>query len=182
MSKATECVDNTGKHLGWLIFCPACQCGHQFATGRWTFNGDTEKPTFSPSMLVKSNTQENIERGGWMPVQNRKKDSSLRVPMNMMSEQRAQQNHCGQTLARLRERGGMSPFEILCNLNGAGLWDGVPTDQDEAILTARVEKWLKDVEASRPAVCHSFVRDGRIQFLADCTHAMAGQTVDLPEV
>lgn len=28
--------------------------------------------------------------------------------------------------------------------------------------------------------CHSFVTDGRIQFLGDCTHALAGQTVDLP--
>jgi|CXWL01.1.fsa_nt_gi hypothetical protein len=28
-------------------------------------------------------------------------------------------------------------------------------------------------------VCHSFVTDGRIQFLNDCTHAMAGQTVAL---
>jgi len=32
------------------------------------------------------------------------------------------------------------------------------------------------------SVCHSFVRDGRIEFLSDCTHALAGQTVDLPEV
>lgn len=31
-------------------------------------------------------------------------------------------------------------------------------------------------------VCHSFVRDGRIQFLGDCTHSLAGQTVDLPEI
>ncbi|WP_027489383.1 DUF6527 family protein [Rhodanobacter sp. OR92] len=31
-------------------------------------------------------------------------------------------------------------------------------------------------------ICHSFVRDGRIQFLGDCTHALAGQTVDLPEI
>lgn len=30
------------------------------------------------------------------------------------------------------------------------------------------------------SLCHSFVRDGRIQFLSDCTHALAGQTVDLP--
>ncbi|WP_375495931.1 DUF6527 family protein [uncultured Nostoc sp.] len=30
-------------------------------------------------------------------------------------------------------------------------------------------------------VCHSFVIDGRIQFLSDCTHALAGQTVDVPE-
>ncbi len=30
-------------------------------------------------------------------------------------------------------------------------------------------------------VCHSFVTDGRIQFLYDCTHALAGRTVDLPD-
>lgn len=27
--------------------------------------------------------------------------------------------------------------------------------------------------------CHSFVRDGQIQFLGDCTHALAGKTVSL---
>lgn len=31
-----------------------------------------------------------------------------------------------------------------------------------------------------PAVCHSFVADGCIQFLNDCTHPLAGKTVDLP--
>jgi hypothetical protein len=30
-------------------------------------------------------------------------------------------------------------------------------------------------------VCHSFVTDGQIQFLSDCTHALAGQTVSLPD-
>jgi len=30
--------------------------------------------------------------------------------------------------------------------------------------------------------CHSFVRDGRIEFLGDCTHPLAGHTVDLPEI
>jgi hypothetical protein len=30
-------------------------------------------------------------------------------------------------------------------------------------------------------LCHSFVRDGRIEFLGDCTHKLAGQTVELPE-
>lgn len=29
-------------------------------------------------------------------------------------------------------------------------------------------------------VCHSWVRDGRIEFLGDCTHALKGQTVDVP--
>jgi len=28
-------------------------------------------------------------------------------------------------------------------------------------------------------VCHSFVRAGRIEFLGDCTHKLAGQTVPL---
>lgn len=31
-------------------------------------------------------------------------------------------------------------------------------------------------------ICHSFVKEGKIQFLDDCTHALAGQTVDLPEM
>jgi hypothetical protein len=31
-----------------------------------------------------------------------------------------------------------------------------------------------------PLVCHSFVTDGWIQYLGDCTHALAGQTVELP--
>jgi hypothetical protein len=35
---------------------------------------------------------------------------------------------------------------------------------------------------TRSEVCHSFVRDGRIEFLGDCTHALAGKTVDLPEI
>ena len=30
--------------------------------------------------------------------------------------------------------------------------------------------------------CHSFVRDGKIQFLNDSTHKLAGQTVELPEI
>ena len=30
------------------------------------------------------------------------------------------------------------------------------------------------------SLCHSFVTDGRIHFLGDCTHALSGQSVDLP--
>ncbi|NBW17017.1 MAG: ammonia monooxygenase [Caulobacteraceae bacterium] len=39
-----------------------------------------------------------------------------------------------------------------------------------------------DTPEGCPSVCHSFVTDGRIQFLDDCTHALRGQTVDLPEI
>ena len=31
-------------------------------------------------------------------------------------------------------------------------------------------------------VCHSFVTDGKIQFLGDCTHDLKNQTVYLPEI
>lgn len=34
--------------------------------------------------------------------------------------------------------------------------------------------WQTDVPR-----CHSFVRAGRIEFLSDCTHPLAGQTVDM---
>jgi hypothetical protein len=29
-------------------------------------------------------------------------------------------------------------------------------------------------------VCHSFVTDGKIQFLSDCTHSLANTTVEIP--
>lgn len=36
-----------------------------------------------------------------------------------------------------------------------------------------------DIECDR---CHSFITDGMIQFLSDCMHPLAGQTVELPEI
>jgi hypothetical protein len=71
--------------------CPACKHKHIFDK-RWTFNGDVNKPTFSPSLLCR-----------WAE-------------------------------------------------NG-------------------VQK-----------VCHSFVKDGNIQFLGDCTHELANKTVEIPEL
>ena len=82
------------------FWCPACQEAHWVAVGPksvwpntliWQFNGDCEKPTINPSLLV-------------------------RYPMP----------------------GG--------------------------------EKR-----------CHSFIRDGKIQYLGDCTHGMAGKTVEIPD-
>jgi len=96
MSIAKAYESNSGQTIGWMIYCPACQLAHQFPLDRWSFNGDPDRPTFSPSMLA---------------------------------------------------------------------WRDVPGPDGQ------------DVRES----CHSFVRDGRIEYLGDCTHAMAGQTVDLPE-
>ena len=43
--------------------------------------------------------------------------------------------------------------------------------------------YYNETEDEWPSViCHSFITDGRIDFLSDCTHALAGKTVELPEV
>lgn len=43
---------------------------------------------------------------------------------------------------------------------------------------------LWNVGGANPSIpiCHSFIREGRIQFLSDCTHDLAGQTVEIPEL
>ena len=46
-----NCSDQNGNIIGYMIFCTACGCGHLF-DARWTFNGNYEKSTFRPSMLV----------------------------------------------------------------------------------------------------------------------------------
>lgn len=49
------------------------------------------------------------------------------------------------------------------------------TDDEHARIMAGETIDLPDT------ICHSFVTDGNIQFLADCTHVLAGQTVPLPD-
>ncbi len=36
-----------------IVFCPGCKEIHRFDS-RWEWDGDVDKPTFSPSMLVTS--------------------------------------------------------------------------------------------------------------------------------
>lgn len=102
------------------IFCPACGHAHQFTTGIWDWDGNEEKPTFTPSMLVHEHW---YLPDDWEPEQSKDADGNW-----------------------LYEPDGI-------HLLGA-------------------------VYGGR---CHSFVRDGKIQFLNDCQHALAGQTVDLPD-
>lgn len=85
----------TEEHHAWRFHCPGCGFGHSFDS-RWTFNGDTVKPTFTPSLLVR---------------------------------------------------------------------------------TERLEG-----EKRVPVLCHSFVTDGQIRFLNDCTHDLAGKTVPLEPI
>ena len=95
------------------IECPGCGCSHIFDQ-KWTFNGNMDKPTFSPSMLIISvdcpNPLEHDENG-----------------------------------------------KLVLGPDGR-------------------------VKGAKDRVCHSFVRDGMIQFLSDCTHGLVGQTVEIPEI
>jgi hypothetical protein len=88
-----------------FFYCPGCQSRHLIKVKThqnrrgWGFNGNHDKPTFTPSVLVT--------------------------------------------------------------------YDGPDAGQE------------RDGDRAPPARCHSFVTDGKIQFLGDSTHALAGQTVAL---
>ena len=38
-----------------------------------------------------------------------------------------------------------------------------------------------NVKLGEGGICHSFVDNGYIRFLNDCTHELAGKTVEIPE-
>ena len=79
---------NTGtKDKGYAFYCAGCKT-HHYVTDKWEFNGDYDKPTFSPSLLCKG---------------------------------------------------------------------------------------------SHP-VCHSFIKAGKIEYLSDCEHEFAGQTLDMEDI
>lgn len=40
---------------------------------------------------------------------------------------------------------------------------------------------VRSGDKNGPTVCHSFVRNGTIQYLGDCTHEFKGQTVPMEE-
>ena len=75
---------------------------------------------------------------------------------------------------------------------GAWSWDG---DRDrptvEPSIRVRGTRPITNDEYRRlragepvtpePRLCHSFLRKGQLEFLADCTHALAGRTIALPD-
>lgn len=108
-----------GDRLGY--WCQGCESLHQVAVGegprpRWGWNGDAERPTFTPSVLVTG--RDFTEKGE-------------------------------------------ADFEAW---HAAGCPKPVPEFE------------------SKDIVCHTFITDGRVQFLGDCTHQYAGQTLDLPDL
>lgn len=134
MSRAKVMIDSAGRFWAMRIWCPACKWADDgtphahvlqvdwtppgmerspdMHPDLWGFNGDLERPTFTPSLLLRYDRHE-------PPV----------------------------TVSNMAE------------------WERQP--------------WPQKVV---PYVCHSFINAGRIQFLGDCTHELAGQTVDLLEI
>jgi len=60
------------------------------------------------------------------------------------------------------------------------------SDLEKPTISPSIHVWdfQKDANGkivSRTTKCHSFVTEGKIQYLGDCNHPLANQTVDLPE-
>ena len=54
---ARRVVDAAGKPSGevmWWFHCPGCDELHAYSVPRWTRTGTDDKPTFKPSLLVRS--------------------------------------------------------------------------------------------------------------------------------
>lgn len=113
MSAGSPVVLRTTSGHGLIFWCPGCNEPHaiEYGADRWTWDGNMEAPTLSPSILVRSGHYAGPNGGCW------------------------------------------------CQ------WD---------------EEHPNDPTKFKCGVCHSDVRAGRIEFLNDCTHALAGQTVPLP--
>ena len=58
-------------------------------------------------------------------------------------------------------------------------WNG---SLDKPTFSPSFLEWCNKKDGTVISRCHSFIRDGRIEFLNDCTHELKGQTVDLPEI
>lgn len=99
-------------------------------------------------------------------------------------------------MARIRAAGSNGELTFYCTgcnsrhmvRHGEGVgprwcWNG---DADLPTLFPSVLVTYNGSDAGKngapPAVCHSFVKDGQIQYLTDCTHHLAGKTVELPEL
>jgi hypothetical protein len=74
----------------------------------------------------------------------------------------------GDGLHMLPIRGGKSP---------SWDWNG---DLDAPTLNPSI--LTRSSNADGPSVCHSYLRAGVFDFLTDCTHALAGQSVPMPDL
>ena len=67
---------------------------------------------------------------------------------------------------------------IAKNNCGFPIW-GYNGDNDNPTVTPSIK--VEYHGADKDTICHSFIKDGKIEYLQDCTHELAGKTVELPE-
>jgi hypothetical protein len=68
------------------------------------------------------------------------------------------------------------PFTVKTNIPGRPVWEW-----NGDLVHGTFAPSLLCNSQHPPSRCHSFVRNGRIEFLGDCHHELKGQTVDVPE-
>lgn len=76
---------------------------------------------------------------------------------------------------------GCKSAHSICTAGGSPswTWDG---NVDAPTFSPSINvRYNFKPEDGGPDICHSFVRGGMIEFLGDCTHALVGQTVPLPD-
>lgn len=74
---------------------------------------------------------------------------------------------------------GPIPTRMLpVGVNHGWKWNG---DTEKPTITPSIRTSYLEY-GKKEVICHSYVTDGKIQFLDDCTHVFAGQTLDLLEV
>ncbi len=67
MSKVSRVTNKDGSTYGWMFRCPGCKSAYEYSVGlhcadhRWTFNGDEDKPTFTPSILSRSKVGDELK-------------------------------------------------------------------------------------------------------------------------
>lgn len=57
-------------------------------------------------------------------------------------------------------------------------WGFNDNEERPTFTPSILARWTEGIEEKK-MVCHSFVTDGKIKYLNDCTHHLKGQTVEL---
>jgi hypothetical protein len=83
----------------------------------------------------------------------------------------------------LRER--ILPVQTSGKRDGTPNWTWNGDTENPTLRPSILTHWQAGDGNGNPApdiICHSFVNDGMVQFLGDCTHELAGQTVQLLDI
>jgi hypothetical protein len=88
---------------------------------------------------------------------------------------------CGEShMIRARKPGEARGWDFNGDYDRPTFVPSVKVEGKRRITDAERDRIMAGEKVEVPdVVCHSYVRDGQIHFLGDCTHGLAGQTVPL---